>query len=144
MLIFIIIKLVTYLSSDYVKHTSLIILRSVLPNFLHPFTEDRPPFFSPLGSLGFGCSAFSDKTSDKALIIFTLYIKVLYVFISRQAGHRFGEHIERVMPLLVRYSSKEDDELREYCLQACEAFVQRCPKEITPHINSVCTCNHEL
>lgn len=62
------------------------------------------------------------------------------VFISRQAGHRFGEHIERVMPLLVRYSSKEDDELREYCLQACEAFVQRCPKEITPHINSVRTC----
>uniref|UniRef100_A0A1B6MPH3 Uncharacterized protein n=1 Tax=Graphocephala atropunctata TaxID=36148 RepID=A0A1B6MPH3_9HEMI len=57
--------------------------------------------------------------------------------ICRQAGHRFGEHIERVMPLLVRYSSKEDDELREYCLQACEAFVQRCPKEITPHTNTI-------
>lgn len=57
--------------------------------------------------------------------------------ICRQAGHRFGEHIERVMPLLVQYSSKEDDELREYCLQACEAFVQRCPKEITPHIQVI-------
>jgi len=57
--------------------------------------------------------------------------------ICRQAGHRFGEHIERVMPLLVHYSSKEDDELREYCLQACEAFVQRCPKEITPHVTTI-------
>lgn len=41
------------------------------------------------------------------------------------------------MPLVVHYSSKEDDELREYCLQACEAFVHRCPKEITPHINTI-------
>ncbi|KAJ8879876.1 hypothetical protein PR048_020493 [Dryococelus australis] len=57
--------------------------------------------------------------------------------VCRQAGHRFGEHIERVMPLIEQYSRKEDDELREHCLQAFEAFVQRCPKEITPHINSI-------
>ncbi|KAJ9581800.1 hypothetical protein L9F63_003869 [Diploptera punctata] len=57
--------------------------------------------------------------------------------ICRQAGHRFGEHIERVMPLIVQYSREEDDELREYCLQAFEAFVHRCPKEITPHISTV-------
>lgn len=57
--------------------------------------------------------------------------------ICRQAGHRFGEHIERVMPLIVQYSREEDDELREYCLQAFEAFVHRCPKEITPHINTI-------
>ncbi|XP_026279732.1 cullin-associated NEDD8-dissociated protein 1 isoform X2 [Frankliniella occidentalis] len=57
--------------------------------------------------------------------------------LCRQAGHRFGEHIERVMNLLVKYSQEEDDELREYCLQACEAFVHRCPKEITPHIHLI-------
>ncbi|KAK7869061.1 hypothetical protein R5R35_000783 [Gryllus longicercus] len=57
--------------------------------------------------------------------------------ICRQAGHRFGEHIERVMPLIVQYSREEDDELREYCLQAFEAFVHRCPKEITPHISAI-------
>lgn len=56
---------------------------------------------------------------------------------SRQAGHRFGEQIERVMPLIVQYSREDDDELREYCLQAFEAFVYRCPKEITPHIAKV-------
>ncbi|PSN42416.1 Cullin-associated NEDD8-dissociated protein 1 [Blattella germanica] len=58
-------------------------------------------------------------------------------YIHRQAGHRFGEHIERVMPLIVQYSREEDDELREYCLQAFEAFVHRCPKEITPHMNTI-------
>lgn len=57
--------------------------------------------------------------------------------ICRQAGHRFGEQIERVMPLIVRYSNEDDDELREYCLQAFESFVYRCPKEITPHINKI-------
>ncbi|XP_049773388.1 cullin-associated NEDD8-dissociated protein 1 [Schistocerca cancellata] len=57
--------------------------------------------------------------------------------ICRQAGHRFGEHIERVVPLIVQYSKEDDDELREYCLQAFEAFVHRCPKEITPHINTI-------
>jgi len=41
------------------------------------------------------------------------------------------------MPLVVQYSREEDDELREYCLQAFEAFVHRCPKEITPHIHTV-------
>lgn len=56
---------------------------------------------------------------------------------SRQAGHRFGEQIEKVMPLIVQYSNEDDDELREYCLQAFESFVYRCPKEITPHINKV-------
>ncbi|XP_060825197.1 cullin-associated NEDD8-dissociated protein 1 isoform X1 [Bombus pascuorum] len=57
--------------------------------------------------------------------------------ICRQAGHRFGEQIEKVMPLIVQYSNEDDDELREYCLQAFESFVYRCPKEITSHINKI-------
>lgn len=43
------------------------------------------------------------------------------------------------MPLIVQFSKEDDDELREYCLQAFEAFVYRCPKEITPYINKVLT-----
>ncbi len=40
--------------------------------------------------------------------------------ICRQAGHRFGEHVEKVMPLVLSYAKVEDDELREHCLQACK------------------------
>ncbi|XP_035214585.1 cullin-associated NEDD8-dissociated protein 1-like [Stegodyphus dumicola] len=57
--------------------------------------------------------------------------------ISRQAGHRFGEHLERVMPIVVQYCAVDDDELREYCLHAFESFVRRCPKEISPHVSTI-------
>jgi cullin-associated NEDD8-dissociated protein 1 len=37
--------------------------------------------------------------------------------ICRQAGHRFGDHVERVMPLVMQYARQEDDELKEHVLQ---------------------------
>jgi hypothetical protein len=48
-----------------------------------------------------------------------LYCKpVCHICCSRQAGHRFGEHLERVIPLIVKYAKIDgDDELREYCIQ---------------------------
>ncbi|XP_035907523.1 cullin-associated NEDD8-dissociated protein 1 [Anopheles stephensi] len=64
------------------------------------------------------------------------YIQCLAA-ICRQAGHRLCNHIERVMFLLNQYSLRDDDELREFCLQACEAFVQRCPEAIIPHIPTI-------
>ena len=57
--------------------------------------------------------------------------------VCRQSGHRFGEHIEKFIPLILHYSYEEDDELREFCLQAYESFVNKCPKEITQHIPHV-------
>lgn len=36
-----------------------------------------------------------------------------------------GEHLEKIIPLIVRYCNVEDDELREYCFQAFESFVRR-------------------
>lgn len=38
------------------------------------------------------------------------------------------------MVLIEEFSRRDDDELREFCNQACEAFVQRCPDAIGPHI----------
>ena len=51
-----------------------------------------------------------------------MYIALLQAVgsVCRQAGHRFGEHVERVMPLVLAYAKVEDDELREHCLQACK------------------------
>lgn len=58
--------------------------------------------------------------------------------ICRQAGHRVGEHLERIIPMIVQYSRVEnDDELREYCIQAFESFVCRCPKEVTSYIPKI-------
>lgn len=36
-----------------------------------------------------------------------------------------------------RWSSVDDDETREFCLQAFESFVSRCPKEITSKIGPI-------
>lgn len=57
--------------------------------------------------------------------------------VCRQSGHRFGEHIEIFVELIMKYINLDDDELREFCLQAFESFVNRCPKEITHHIQTV-------
>ncbi|XP_071811076.1 cullin-associated NEDD8-dissociated protein 1-like isoform X1 [Apostichopus japonicus] len=58
--------------------------------------------------------------------------------ISRQAGHRVGEHMEKIIPLIVKFCQVEgDDELQEYCLQAFESFVRRCPKEISPYLHKI-------
>lgn len=57
--------------------------------------------------------------------------------ICRQAGHRFGEQLWRVAPPVLEHSADADEELREHSLQALEAFVLKCPKEVTPHIPTI-------
>uniref|UniRef100_A0A8C5CGW6 Cullin associated and neddylation dissociated 1 n=1 Tax=Gadus morhua TaxID=8049 RepID=A0A8C5CGW6_GADMO len=57
--------------------------------------------------------------------------------ISRQAGHRIGEYLEKIIPLVVKFCNVDDDELREYCIQAFESFIRRCPKEVYPHVSTV-------
>uniref|UniRef100_A0A3B4WWD4 TATA-binding protein interacting (TIP20) domain-containing protein n=1 Tax=Seriola lalandi dorsalis TaxID=1841481 RepID=A0A3B4WWD4_SERLL len=64
------------------------------------------------------------------------YIQCLAT-ISRQGGHRVGEHLEKLIPMVVKFTSVDDDELREYCFQAFEAFIRRCPKEMSPHVATV-------
>ncbi len=34
-------------------------------------------------------------------------------------------------------AGKDDDELREYALQALEVFVLRCPSEVTPFLSQI-------
>lgn len=64
------------------------------------------------------------------------YIQCLAA-ISRQAGHRVGENLQSIIPLVVYYSQCDDEELVEYSLQAFESFVRRCPKEITAYIKEI-------
>ena len=64
--------------------------------------------------------------------------------VSRQAGHRFGENVERVVPSLIQFINVDDDELREFCLQAFEALVQKCPKEMASHVPTLTNICLEL
>uniref|UniRef100_A0A2K6U865 Cullin associated and neddylation dissociated 2 (putative) n=1 Tax=Saimiri boliviensis boliviensis TaxID=39432 RepID=A0A2K6U865_SAIBB len=57
--------------------------------------------------------------------------------VGRQAGHRLGAHLDRLVPLVEDFCNLDDDELRESCLQAFEAFLRRCPKEMGPHVPNV-------
>ncbi|XP_044761676.1 cullin-associated NEDD8-dissociated protein 1 [Coccinella septempunctata] len=57
--------------------------------------------------------------------------------VCRQSGQKFGEFIPKFVPLILRCSEVDDDELREFSLQAFESFVTRCPKEITEHIPNI-------
>lgn len=79
------------------------------------------------------------QKASKAPNVHTIrtYIQAIAA-ISRQAGHRFGEHLVKVMPLVTSFGdSFSDDELKEYCLQALESFVRKCPKEIKPYIPEI-------
>ena len=60
---------------------------------------------------------------------------------SRQAGHRVGENLQSIIPLIVFYCQCKDEELVEYSLQAFESFVRRCPKEISNYIKDVFNLN---
>ncbi|XP_053530044.1 cullin-associated NEDD8-dissociated protein 2 [Ictalurus punctatus] len=79
-----------------------------------------------MGELARGAPAANTRT----------YIQCLTA-ISQHGGHRVGEHLEKIIPMVVKFCSVEDDELRENCFQAFEAFVRKCPKEMSPHIPMV-------
>ncbi|KAG8058205.1 hypothetical protein GUJ93_ZPchr0002g23195, partial [Zizania palustris] len=55
--------------------------------------------------------------------------------LSCSVGYRFGPHLAEAVPLLINYcttASENDEELREYSLQALESFMLRCPRDISP------------
>ena len=59
---------------------------------------------------------------------------------SRSIGYRFGKHLPSVIPLVIKFghdAAEGDDELREFCLQALEAFVQHSPHEARPSVREI-------
>uniref|UniRef100_A0A8C3VA16 Cullin associated and neddylation dissociated 2 (putative) n=1 Tax=Catharus ustulatus TaxID=91951 RepID=A0A8C3VA16_CATUS len=128
----------------YSFHSS--ILTCLLPQLTSPRLAVRKRAIIALGHLVLTCSGniFSELTEhllaelkkNESTSTTRTYIQCV-AGISRQAGHRIGEHLEKIIPLIVQYCNVDDDELREYCFQAFESFVRRCPKEMDPHISSV-------
>ncbi|XP_047440069.1 cullin-associated NEDD8-dissociated protein 2 [Mugil cephalus] len=125
-------------------HSSL--LSSLLPQLTSPRMAVRKRSILALGHLVPCCSpALFSQLTEHLLTelakgpptsMTRTYIQCLAT-ISRQGGHRVGEHLEKLIPMVVKLTSVEDDELREYCFQAFEAFIRRCPKEMSPHVATV-------
>jgi len=68
--------------------------------------------------------------------------------ISRTVGHRLGRHLDRLVPLFLRFVGDPDDEsmqtdaineLRENCFPGLESFVLRCPREVSNFIDPILT-----
>ncbi|XP_064931912.1 cullin-associated NEDD8-dissociated protein 1 [Columba livia] len=128
----------------YSFHSS--ILNCLLPQLTSPRLAVRKRAIIALGHLVLTCSGnifselmehlLAELKRNESTSTTRTYIQCV-AGISRQAGHRIGEHLEKIIPLVVQYCNVEDDELREYCFQAFESFVRRCPKEMDRHIPSV-------
>ncbi|CAI0376789.1 unnamed protein product [Linum tenue] len=60
--------------------------------------------------------------------------------LSRAVGYRFGPHLGDTVPVLINYctsASENDEELREYSLQALESFLLRCPRDISSYCDAI-------
>ncbi|XP_030633653.1 cullin-associated NEDD8-dissociated protein 2 [Chanos chanos] len=133
------------LSSSLVSfHSS--ILSSLLPQLTSPRMAVRKRSIIALGHLVPTCSPalftqliehlMTELSRGTATSATRTYIQCLAT-VGRQGGHRVGEHLVKIIPMVVKFCKVEDDELREYCFQAFEAFIRRCPKEMSPHIPTV-------
>ncbi|KAJ7316954.1 hypothetical protein JRQ81_003116 [Phrynocephalus forsythii] len=128
----------------YSFHSS--ILNCLLPQLTSPRLAVRKRAIIALGYLVLTCNGnifaelmehlLAELKRNNSTSTTRTYIQCV-AGISRQAGHRIGDYLEKMIPLIVQYCNVEDDELREYCFQAFESFVRRCPKEIGPHLPSV-------
>ncbi|CAG2231638.1 CAND1 [Mytilus edulis] len=126
------------------------IMQSLLPQLSSPRLAVRKRAIIALGYLVMSCNntlffeliefLLTELNKNTSTSTTRTFIQCVGA-ISRQAGHRFGEHLEKIVPPIMKFCQEEDDELREYCLQAFESFVRRCPKEISSFVtNIIKTC----
>jgi len=72
--------------------------------------------------------------------------------VSRNVGFRIGQHLREIAPLFLQIvnqateadvsmdgDNEKDHEVVENCLNAFESFVLRCSKEISPHLDELCS-----
>ncbi|XP_063834231.1 cullin-associated NEDD8-dissociated protein 1 [Ostrinia nubilalis] len=123
-----------------------LLLNSLLPQLASPRQAVRKRTIVALSHLVMSCNAsLYNKLIDHLLeglgsstssSVSRTHIQCI-ASVCRQAGHRFGEQLWRVAPQVLEHSNDADEELREHCLQALEAFVLKCPKEVQPHIPTI-------
>jgi len=60
--------------------------------------------------------------------------------ISKVVGQRLGNHLNRIVPLLMDSAEKineGENDVREYIMQAFDSFVVRCPDQISKHLHLI-------
>lgn len=96
-------------------------------------------------------SANKKSASAEANTTIKTYVQAL-TSICRLASQRLSEHIHQIVRITLSFienvpsahthdDQQHDDELIEYCLQALETFLKRCPKEtneFVPKIVEIC------
>lgn len=122
------------------------IRQALLPQLASPRLAVRKRAIIAIGHLVMSCNSslflelidflLAELNANSSTSTTRTYIQCVGA-VSRQAGHRFGEYLQSIVPLVVKYCQTDDDELREYCLQAFESFVRRCPKEVSPFIPEI-------
>merc|ERR1719230_243864 len=93
----------------------------------------------------------SDVRSAPAKAEKQTYIQCISA-VSRNVGFRIGQHLKDVAPLFLLIvnqatesdasmdgESEKDHEVVENCLNAFESFVLRCSREISPHLEELCS-----
>lgn len=61
----------------------------------------------------------------------------LVAAVARHSALRIAPVLEEIVPSILKAVKKEEEELRESCLQTLEALVLRCPTEVTPFLSSI-------
>ncbi|KAL6300990.1 TIP120-domain-containing protein [Sparassis latifolia] len=57
--------------------------------------------------------------------------------VARHSPHQVAPVLDSLVPSIIKAVQRDDEELRESCLQALEALVLRCPSEVTPYLPSI-------
>lgn len=127
-------------------HTKL--LESLEPQLMSPRFAVRKRSIGAIGLLVMTCdeaiytkiidmlskglkSSGKDRKASEVLAHTNTCIQAIGI-ICKQAGHRFRDHVNKIVPLIFKHASKEDEELREQCLQAFESIVSNVGKKL-PH-----------
>ncbi|KAG7090596.1 hypothetical protein E1B28_009701 [Marasmius oreades] len=61
----------------------------------------------------------------------------LIAAVARHSPSQIAQSLGEIVPPITKAIQRDDDELREGCLQALEVLLLRCPGELTPYISSV-------
>ncbi|KAH9939018.1 ARM repeat-containing protein [Epithele typhae] len=94
--------------------------------------HSQPRLFASLltGVISPGLASNADLGKQRTVV-------QLVAAVARHSPQQIAPALGDVAPSIIKDSQRDDEELRESCLQALEAFVLRCPSEVTPFLSSI-------